>query len=68
MSTMKGTKEILRRLCDEQWSNDACCGYIILACENLGYPEDQIRVLLNSTDDMFDIKTIEQAKRKFYDY
>lgn len=61
-------KDILNLLCDEQWSNAACCGYVILACENLGYNKEKIRLLLNSMDNEFSRKTVDQAKTKYYNY
>jgi len=59
-------KNILRYLCDEHWSNAACCGYMIFACENLGYSKEQINHLLSSMQDVFNQKTIKQAKQRFY--
>jgi|GEM_PF-1424578 len=61
-------KDILDYLCDEQWSNAACCGYVILACENLGYNKKQIEHLINSMQDAFNLKTVEQAKQKYHKY
>lgn len=63
---ISNSKDILNYLCDEQWSNAACCGYLIFACENLGYNEEQIRQLLKATEDIFNIKTVGQAKQKYY--
>jgi len=28
---------IMNILCDEKWSNSACCGYAVIACKALGY-------------------------------
>ena len=61
-------KDMLHYLCDEQWSNAACSGYLIFTCEYLGYSEKQIGNLLNSMQDTFGNRTIEQAKKKFYNY
>jgi len=58
--------EVLSYLCDEQWSNAACCGYLIFACENLGYSSAQTDNILNSMQDVFNRKTVEQAKQKYY--
>ena len=61
-------KEVLHFLCNEQWSNAACCGYLIFACEKQGFDKEKINMLLNSMQDVFDRKTVEQAKQKFCDY
>ena len=61
-------KDILRLLCDEQWSNAACCGYLILACKQLGYDQTQIELLLNSLQYAFDRRTVDQAKKAYYEY
>ena len=55
----------LKEICNEQWSNAACCGYVIYACENLGYNKNQIKSLINSMQDAFERKDLEQAKRKY---
>ena len=61
-------KHILTSLCDDQWSNTTCCGYMIFTCENLGYSKEQIKLLLNSMDTIFNNKTVEQAKQKYYSF
>lgn len=62
------SKEILRFLNDEQWSNAACCGYLILACENLRYSDKEIDSLLNSIQDIFNRETVNQAKQRCNNY
>ena len=65
---MSITKEdILSYMSNEQWSNAACCGYMIMACENIGYSKAQIETLLDSMQNMFNQKTVEQAEKKYYD-
>ena len=61
-------KDVLRLLCDEQWSNAACCGYLIYACEKLGYNNAQIDSLLISIEEAFNRKAVDQAKKKYYDF
>lgn len=60
--------KILQLLYDEQWSNAACSGYLILACEKEGYSREQTKKLLMLIEDAFAQKTIEQAKKKYYDF
>jgi len=61
-------EKMLQLLCDEQWSNAACSGYLILACEKEGYTRVQTKKLLKYMEDAFSQKTIEQAKKKYYDF
>ena len=71
MSILRETnsaKEIINHLCDDQWSNAACCDYAILTCENLGYPKEQIKLILRAMEDVFNNKTLEQSKQKYYRY
>jgi hypothetical protein len=57
-------KESLREmLCGEQWSNAACCGYLLLACDNLNLDKTQIEALLSSMKAMFDSCSVESAKK-----
>jgi len=61
-------KDVLRLLCDDQWSNAACCGYLIYACEGLGCTKEQTDTLLALMQDAFNRKTLDQAKTKYYDF
>ena len=61
-------KDVLRLLCDEQWSNAACCGYLVFACEGLGYSKEQADTLLTAIQEAFNRKTVDQAKKKYYDF
>lgn len=58
-------EDILRLLCDEQWSNNACCGYVLIACRTLGYSEKQINELLSALNDAFGNFSVERAKEKY---
>lgn len=46
----------------EEWSNNACMGYAILAAKALGYSEEQIKQLVAAIYFEFDFKTVEEAK------
>jgi hypothetical protein len=61
-------RDILRLLCDEQWSNAACCGYLIIACETLGYSHEKADLLLNAMKNAFNQHSVEQAKSKYIKY
>lgn len=47
----------------EQWSNNACLGYIRAALERKGWSEEQIKEVTRAVYYEFDFKTIEEAKR-----
>ncbi|MNI21003.1 hypothetical protein D3C81_2055620 [compost metagenome] len=46
----------------EQWSNNACLGYIRAALERRGWDDEQIRDVVGAVYREFDFKTIEEAK------
>ncbi|OMD21652.1 hypothetical protein BJP48_29735 [Paenibacillus odorifer] len=47
----------------DQWSNNACLGYIRAALEGKGWAEEKIREVVRAVYNEFDYKTIEEAKR-----
>ncbi len=54
-------------LSSDKWSNAACCGYVLLACKNLGYTKQQSKSLLEAVNAAFENYTIQQAKKEYYD-
>lgn len=46
-----------------KWSNKACLGYVMLACDRLGYTDDQETKLLHAMLGAFDMKTIDEAEQ-----
>ncbi|MNN99244.1 hypothetical protein D3C81_2188330 [compost metagenome] len=46
----------------EQWSNNACLGYIIAGLERKGWTEEQIREVVRAVYSEFDFKTVDEAK------
>lgn len=48
------------------WSNAACCGYVLLACKNLGYTKQESRNLLEAVNAAFENYTIQQAEKEYY--
>lgn len=46
----------------ENWSNNACLGYAILAAKQLGYTDDQIQKLVRAIHNQFDWKSVDEAK------
>ena len=51
---------------NEEWSNDACRGYVIKAMENCGFHAKDIHQVLVELYEVFDFHTLEQAKQKYY--
>lgn len=60
--------DILRLLCNEQWSNAACCGYLIKACETLDYSREQINALLIAMKAAFEQFSTDKAKDVYIRY
>jgi hypothetical protein len=59
---------IVQSLCEEQWSNNACCGYALIACKALGYSEKQIGEFLSALNNAFGNYSVERAKEKYMNY
>ncbi|WP_379143532.1 hypothetical protein [Paenibacillus sp. sgz500992] len=45
----------------EQWSNNACLGYILAALERKGWAKEQIREVTRAVYHEFDFKTVKEA-------
>ncbi|MCT1577309.1 hypothetical protein M3E13_13510 [Oceanobacillus kimchii] len=50
----------------EEWSNDACLGYVISGARQLGYSDNDIRKLIGTIYGEFDFKTVSEAKEVFH--
>jgi hypothetical protein len=50
----------------DTWSNAVCCGYVLLACKNLGYTKQESRNLLEAVNAAFENYTIQQAEKEYY--
>ncbi len=57
--------ETIKKLCFEQWSNDACLGYVQLAAINIGYPKENIIELLKALENTFGNYSVEEAKKRY---
>ena len=57
----------LEALLYQQWSNNACRGYIIWTMDNCGFSPDDIRRVVSELHSVFDIKSIEEADRYYCD-
>lgn len=47
----------------DQWSNNACLGYIRAALERKGWSNEQIKEVTGAVYNEFDFKTVDEAKR-----
>lgn len=48
-----------------EWSNEACKGYLIIAMRECGFADNQIKEVLEELDSTFDEITIEMAIKKY---
>ena len=59
-----GTPSFIRKkvlTMNEEWSNNACCGYVIKAMENCGFKPKDIRQVLTELYEVFDFCAVEEA-------
>lgn len=52
----------LAAMLSEPWSNGACRGYVIMAMENCGFSDKDIRHVMAELYELFDFKTLEEAE------
>lgn len=50
----------------DEWSNDACRGYVIMAMEDCGFSHEDIRRVVRQLHETFDFHTINEAEQKYY--
>lgn len=63
---MGKTLEMIPGFEPDEWSNDACRGYVIMAMEDCGFPKKEIQRVLGQLYYVFDFHTIQQAKQKYH--
>ena len=49
----------------DEWSNDACRGYVIMDMQDCGFSSKDIQRVLTQLYEVFDFHTLEQAKQKY---
>ena len=49
----------------DEWSNDACRCYVIMAMQDCGFSSKDIQRVLTQLYEVFDFYTLEQAKQKY---
>ena len=45
----------------DEWSNDACRGYVIMAMEDCGFSKKDIRHVVGQLYEVFDLNSVEDA-------
>ena len=60
------SSELLLALCSDQWSNAACCGYAMMACQALGYTKKETAHFLVALEAAFENYEVASAERKYY--
>lgn len=55
----------LAAMLSEPWSNGACRGYVIMAMENCGFSDKDIRHIMAELYELFDFKTLKEAETHY---
>ena len=55
----------LAAMLSEPWSNGACRGYVIMAMENCGFSDKDIRHVMAELYELLDFKTLEEAEAHY---
>ena len=55
----------LAAMLSEPWSNGACRDYVIMAMENCGFSDKDIRHVMAELYELFDFKTLEEAEAHY---
>ena len=55
----------LAALLNQDWSEGACRGYVILAMENCGFSSDDIRRMMAELHELFDFVSLEEAEAHY---
>ena len=50
----------------DEWSNDACRVYVIMAMEDCGFSKKDIRRVVGQLYEVFDLNSVEDARQKFH--
>ena len=50
----------------DEWSNDACRGYVIMAMADCGFSKKDIRRVVGQLYEVFDLNSVEDAKEKYH--
>lgn len=56
----------LQALMTDEWNNNSCLGYCIMALEQLNYSKSDIQNVVNKMYDLFDQTTIQESSEHYY--
>lgn len=60
------TVDELQALMTDEWNNNSCLGYCIIALEQLNYSKSDIQNVVNIIYNLFDQTTIQEASEHYY--
>jgi len=58
--------KLMRDMFFDDWSNDACCGYVLFACRNIKASESLIDDLIKELNISFNSISVDEAKKHFH--
>lgn len=62
---MDNTYQPIPGLEPDMWRNDACRGYVIMAMQDGGFSQKEIRRVLLQLYEVIDFNTLEQTKQEY---
>ena len=62
---MEKTVGMIPGMEQDEWSNDACRGYVIMAMQDCGFSREDIRRVVRQLYEVFDFHTISEAEQKY---
>ncbi|WP_438351577.1 hypothetical protein ACP8HI_13600 [Paenibacillus sp. FA6] len=57
--------QVAERMVSQEWNNNSCLGYAVLAAEMMGLDETFTSKLVRSMNNRFDSKTLEEANQAY---
>lgn len=60
--------QFAQKMLFDEWSNSACCGYLISACKSLKYTNKEICTIIKSLNNAFNNISVDDAKKIYENY
>ena len=60
---MEKTVGMMPGMEQDEWSNDACRGYVIMAMEDCGFSKKDIRRVMGQLYEVFDLTSVEEDRK-----
>ncbi|MEG2000652.1 MAG: hypothetical protein RR053_04570 [Evtepia sp.] len=60
------SKNIVGPIESDLWSNAACCGYAMFACQNLNYSQNEVQRFIQVLELAFGTYSVGTAEKKYY--